>query len=75
MADYMELGRAAAQASLDAHGTRVDPTIAYDFITTMAMDGDDIETMATDDYPAWDALPMEVRINFLQGYYEGEAQS
>jgi hypothetical protein len=61
-AQVFELGRAAAQASQDAHGSLVAPTMAYDFITNMASE----EPM---DLPAWEMLPMEMKIGFLEGYY------
>jgi hypothetical protein len=65
MTSYIELGREAAQASLDAHGERVAPAIAYDFITTQAVDDDD------PDFPTWERLPMEWKIGFLEGYFHG----
>jgi hypothetical protein len=66
MPNYIELGRHAAQASLDAHGERVGHTMAYDFITTQALGDDD----ADGDFPAWDSLAIEYRIGFLEGYWE-----
>ncbi len=61
---FIGLGREAATASRDAHGELVGPAMAYDFITTMAHDDDPLAV------PAWDALPMEFKIGFLEGYYE-----
>jgi hypothetical protein len=64
MPDFIGLGREAAQASRDAHdGVLVDAAMAYDFITNMATE----EPLAV---PAWDALPMEFKIGFLEGYYD-----
>ena len=76
--DYLGLGKAAAEAAIDAHGGDLpDPAIAYQFLRDSAADGELMVVGVAQgvpfsgdelDIPAWELLPQADRDAFLKGY-------